>query len=238
MKKVHGRKSQIGRPNRQRFVGRSGTRAIRTYSWCRDVELERLVMVAAETGSRFAREDIEQNPLTWLSTPLKLFGGLTGIECCRSPLGFARAMALHRHSLGLDCQPEVVDLMLKHEQFSCPPITAGILDEPNTKGLTAQDGQKDLYTCSIILEAGGEQRQIFYATVARDAPTVRKRVARQFGYSAESEAEIRLGFDKSHPLACALLSDAVVEMLDLINDEPNGILAEGFTFLIEQRFVL
>ena len=75
--------SARGRPPRTREV-RSVDR------W----HLGRIVMLAAETGARFQRDEIRYDPAAWMAAPRRLFGGCSAIEACREETPFLRAMLL------------------------------------------------------------------------------------------------------------------------------------------------
>lgn len=74
--------------------------------------------------------------------------------------------------------------------------------------------------------------------IARGPDEVRDRLRQRFGPLLEDQAIIRLGFDWSEPLACAMVSEAMAHVLMLAAEEPTSALAEGLDFQVEQRFVV
>src|SRR3546814_19379742 len=72
--------------------------------------------------------------------------------------------------------------------------------------------------------------------IARSASEVRFRIRQRFGPLLEDQAIVRLGFDWSEPLACAMVSQAMAHLLMLAAEDPTSSLAEGLDFHIEQRF--
>jgi hypothetical protein len=78
--------------------------------------------------------------------------------------------------------------------------------------------------------------QIFCAMMATSATDVRKRLRHRYGPLLEDEAQVRLGFDWSEPLAAAMVSEAMAHQLTLAAQFPASSLAEGLDFHVEQRF--
>src|SRR3546814_20722765 len=72
--------------------------------------------------------------------------------------------------------------------------------------------------------------------IARSASEVRFRIRQRFGPLLEDQAIVRLGFDWSEPLACAMVSQAMAPLLMLAAEDPTSSLADGLDFHIEQRF--
>ncbi|HZG09121.1 MAG TPA: 3'-5' exonuclease [Allosphingosinicella sp.] len=69
----------------------------------------RLATVAVDTGARFQRERLDDDPVEWLLSPKELFNGRPPIEACLERRHFLRATLLHGLSLGLDAAPETLD---------------------------------------------------------------------------------------------------------------------------------
>ena len=82
--------------------------------------LIRLALVAAETGARFQREGLDQDPVAWMLAPRELFGGRDGIEAALGLDGCLRAILLHGLSIGLDADPAVVDDLLADDELRQP----------------------------------------------------------------------------------------------------------------------
>jgi hypothetical protein len=96
--------------------------------------------------------------------------------------------------------------------------------------------QLKLYTCTIAALAGNDHFQVFCAITSRSLEEVRQRLISRFGPWLASSATIKLGFDASEPLACALVSDAMAELLTLASEAPSSPLGAGLDFHVEQRF--
>ncbi|WP_306286267.1 hypothetical protein [Sphingomonas sp. Ant20] len=86
--------------------------------------LIRLALVAAETGARFQREGLDQDPVAWMLAPRELFGGRDGIEAALGLDGCLRAILLHGLSIGLDADPATVDDLLDDESGQPSPLMA------------------------------------------------------------------------------------------------------------------
>lgn len=84
--------------------------------------LIRLALVAAETGARFQREGLDQDPVAWMLAPRELFGGRDGIEAALRLDGCLRAILLHGLSIGLDADPAIVDDLLDEELGQPLPV--------------------------------------------------------------------------------------------------------------------
>lgn len=74
--------------------------------------LVRLAIIAAQTGSRFAREAVGYDPVAWLLSPRHAFDGRRAIDACQDRDPFLRATILHSLSLGLDADPVELDCLL------------------------------------------------------------------------------------------------------------------------------
>lgn len=198
----------------------------------------RLVCVAAETGARFVRERIEVDPMHWLLAPHRMFDDQAAIDACSEPEGFRRAIALHGLSLGLDAAPESL-ADIPAQEFLGSLHGLGLPEFPPGVGRGPEwweGAPSSLYSCSISSELDDCHVQIFCAMIARGSVEVRRRLRHRYGPLLESEAKVRLGFDWSEPLACALVSGAMADLLSLAADEPTSSLAEGLDFQVEQRF--
>lgn len=235
--KLEGRGSECSRPHVRATSRRSdipGSRPARLGS----LRENRLAYVAAETGARFVRERIEIEPIDWLHRPCQLFDGESAMIACRHAIGFERAVALHGLGLGLDAAPAIVSgipvaAFLSDHAFSyfgvSPP---GRREEPSRKGR----GVPALYSCIISADLDRGHIHVFGAMIARSASEVRFRIRQRFGPLLEDQAIVRLGFDWSEPLACAMVSQAMAHLLMLVAEDPTSSLAEGLDFQVEQRF--
>ena len=88
----------------------------------RRVALVRIACVAAETGARMQRDGLAEDPVDWMVSPLKLFGGLPPIEACMEKDACSKAILLHGLGLGLDADTEAMDQL--HFEAS-PSLAAG-----------------------------------------------------------------------------------------------------------------
>jgi hypothetical protein len=196
----------------------------------------RVANVAAETGARFARERIDLPPLIWLSTPKQMLGGRTPLDACRTSEGADRILLMHGLSLGLDATPGALDAL----------VARGVLDDENESGWPPYGGSDDdedeelplpaLYTASVVHADERGAIYILAAMVARGVGEVRRRLRFRWGALLEDAAVVRLGFDWSEPLACAMVSDAMADTLTLVAADPTSPIARGLDFQVEQRF--
>ena len=197
----------------------------------------RLLHVAAETGARFVRDRIDLEPLDWLLAGRHLFDGRNAVDACSGVEGFRRAIVLHGLSLGLDASPQAVSRIPAHAFLS--EMAAHL-----TPGLPPRHGEPEdwkseplaLYTSTISAELHDGHVQIFGAMIARTPLDVRRRLRQRYGPLLEDQAVVRLGFDWSEPLACAMVSEAMAHVLKLAAEHPASALANGLDFHVEQRF--
>lgn len=201
-------------------------------SWRRS-DLLRIAATAAETGARFVRERVDVQPMAWLASPKRLLCGRTPLDACRTPEGFRRVAVLHELSLGLDAAPASVakiNLETLGGWYGTPPgiVFASRADD---------DFSSSLYNASIVHEDERGCFQIYAAMIARNASEVRRRLRARLGGLLENEATVRLGFDWSEPLACAMVSSAVADILMQAAEDPTSPIAIGLDFQVEQRFV-
>lgn len=192
--------------------------------------------VAAETGARFVRERIDRCPVAWMFQPSELFRGRSPIEDCNSWQGYGKAMLFHGLSLSFDARSDYLESL---------PAANLILGEgglyrhpPRMEFPAAKRGGNgtSLFTCTISASLGSSEVLIFCAMIANGEEEVRTRLRQRYGSILEDEALVRRGFDWSEPLACAMVSDAMGEMLTLVDDDPTSPIAEGLDFQVEQRF--
>lgn len=200
--------------------------------------MARLLYVAAETGARFVRERINVEPLDWLFSEREVFGGGTAVSSCAAAEGFRRAAVLHGLSFGLDAAPRVLEGIPASEFLSSRAfhhVSCG-LPMPFDTEFSGHQGPLALYTCSIISEVQDECVQIFCGMIARSEGEVRGRLRQRYGPMLEDEAQVRLGFDWSEPLAGTLVSEAMAHVLAVAAADPTSSFASGFDFQVEQRF--
>ena len=93
-----------------------------------------------------------------------------------------------------------------------------------------------LFTATIVHEDHWGKVHVYVAMMARNAEEVRGRLRDRLGSVLEAAAVVRRGFDCSEPMACALVSDAMADMLSLAAEDPLSSIARGLAFQVEQRF--
>jgi hypothetical protein len=82
-------------------------------------QLLRLVFMAAETGGRFERENVRQDPVAWLLAPKALFHDRPAVLACQGQDDFIGGLVLHGLSLGLDAEPWDLDDLVESIDQEC-----------------------------------------------------------------------------------------------------------------------
>lgn len=191
----------------------------------------RLAYLAAETGARFVRERIEQSPLDWLSVPHRIFGGRSGFQAVDDEASFNAGMMIHELSLSSDIDPNILALL------PCNAWTELAVDsERELPNDHTRFGDMALFCSSLCADLERGQVQIFSAMMAVSETVVRARLRHRFGRYLEELAVVRRGFDSSEPLVCALVSDAMADILSHAELDPYGEIAAGLDFEVQQRF--
>lgn len=181
-----------------------------------DRQLARLVVVAVETGGRFAREGRDEDPTEWMYSPLYLFDGTAPVEACVSRKGFIAALVLHGIWPEVDADPIVITEIFE------------------TGGEVGPFRERNLYTAVLEIETPVGVRRAFYATVAADAHEVRTRLLSRVGHTAAEMVEVLDGFDALDGRAQALLPDAMYDYLSHLT-EAVELLPTGFELLVDYR---
>lgn len=83
------------------------------WHWMSDRSLSRLIHVAAETGQRFARDELDGDPVGWMYRPLRLFNGIAPVSACADRRGFATAVMLHSFWPTLDAEAVAIEELLQ-----------------------------------------------------------------------------------------------------------------------------
>lgn len=196
--------------------------------------LQRLAIVACDTGARFAREGIKHDAAAWMLAPRELFGGARPIDACQGRGAFVRATLLHGLSLGLDADPAELDALLEQddEVDALDPI------EEVPSAWPASDGTMRLFTCTVEgrFGSGGRCIQAFCAMVATNEAVVRRRLNLRYGERLGAAANVEEGFDAESELAKSLLSPNMAKMLSAIARDPAGEMGAGLDIQVEQRF--
>ena len=210
-----------------------------------DRRLQRLAIIAAETGARFSRDGVAHDAAAWLLAPRRLFGGRPAITACMERPHFERALLLHGLSLGLDAEPADIDDLLADDVIVDDAETDAIDHEASF--VHSADGRIDLetdatgsgrrlFTATIVDEEAPAHLQAFHAILGSSMDEVSIRLAARMGARVAALARIRPGFDAGDPLVSAMVSDAIADMLHLIAEDPDSPLADGLDLRIEQRF--
>ncbi|MEO1968478.1 MAG: hypothetical protein ABGW87_07170 [Sphingomonadaceae bacterium] len=208
---------------------------------CRDddrVQRIRLVQVASALSSRILRDGLDIEPIEWMVTRKRLLDGLAPIDACVGQEGFRRAFLALEMGLSLDPNPRSLS-GIPAAEFLCPDAQLHLRElpsgwQPNSWPPTTK--QRSLYSAYISSETESGYIQIFCAMIAENVFEVRNRLRRRFGPLIEDCAKVMTGFDASEPIACALVSDAIANVLFLIDADPTSEIAIGFDFVAEQRF--
>jgi len=192
--------------------------------------LVRLALVAAETASRFEREAIPHDPIAWMLFPRALFEGRSAIDACLAREACLRAVLLHGLSMDLDADPVELDALIENdgEEGGDDFDDFDGFDEPG-------DESPRLWTSFLVEERAGGTIHAFDAVVAGDHGEAERRLRARHGAVAQ-EMVIVEGFDPNLPLAEALVSPAVADMLAQVAADPCSPLGRGLSMHIEQRF--
>lgn len=201
-------------------------------------ETARLVHVAAETGARFVRESVDQDPLDWMLTNKNLFDGRAAIDACREEEGFRRAVLLHGLSVGLDAEPQVLAGIPASACLSSK--TQRLLSqEQKAVSVRAVRGGRSglaLYSGSIHAEQPRGYIQIFCAAIVRGSEEFHRRLQLRYGLLLAEQARTQVGFDWSEPLAASMVSQAMAHVLMIAASDPDSDFAEDLDFHVQQRF--
>lgn len=73
------------------------------------VDIVRIACVAVETGARFQRDGLAQDPMDWMLSSSDLFAGLPPIEACRRKDACSLAILVHGLGLATDIAPEALN---------------------------------------------------------------------------------------------------------------------------------
>ena len=188
--------------------------------------LVRLALVAAETGSRFAREAVNIDPVAWMLAPRRLFGNRPAIEACLGREECLRAVLLHGLSIGLDADPVELDALAADD------------GDDETQMIPSEEPEcPQLWTSFLVGRSQEGCVQAFDAVVAGTRREAEARLRARHGAVLSEDIEILKGFDASLPLAEALVSPALADMLAQVAVAPESPLAAGLSVFVQQRFV-
>ena len=190
--------------------------------------LIRIALIAAETATRFAREGAETDPMTWMLAPRRLFDGRAPIDACLDRDACLRAILLHGLSVGMDADPDEIDDLARDDADG---------DDADFM-VDADEGQSSprLFTSFLVGAADAVTVQAFDAVIAGSRSEAEARLRARHGALLADEMEIVEGFDPGRPLAEALVSPALADMLVQVASDPGSPLAEGLSIAVQQRF--
>lgn len=193
--------------------------------------LVRMALVAAETASRFSRENASVDPVAWMMAPRLLFSGLSALDACLDREQCLRAVLLHGLSIGMDADPAFVDSLIDEVDHG-----EDASSEDGDFAVTDPGCGPRLWT-SILVD-GDEFGivQAFDAVVSAERGEAEARLCARHGAASACGLMIREGFDANLPLAEALVSPALADMLEQVAADPSSPLAAGLSVSIKQRF--
>lgn len=199
-----------------------------------DRALMRLASMAAEAGALRAASVEFSSPVAFLLSPLNLLGGLAPIDTFGDREAFLAVMTMLRLELPLACSAYDLNQVFKHR----PSKRHQVSRPACTELASSSSGEVDrhLFTCSVSAEKEGTWCHAFAAIVARDERQFVSLLARRWGSGFADQAMVVRGFDWSEPIANALVSEAVADMLKLVGAAPNSSFAADVQLFIEQSF--
>lgn len=197
--------------------------------------LTRLALVAVETGVRFQREGVDHDPMAWMLTPRRIFGGVVPLEACLERKNCLRAILLHGLSVGLDASPKLIDTLLADDHGASGDD--GWIDGPSGTSFRGMQGGKRnrLYSAHIVVARGGEVLHAFHASIAPSAAVIRERIRARLGSAAATQAIIRVGFDPESPAYADMVPPAILDTLSDASRRSRSSLFEGLDITVEQR---
>lgn len=190
--------------------------------------LIRMALVAAETATRFALDGIEHDPVAWMTAPRRLFDGRGALTACLELEHCVRAVMVHGLRLDLDADPEEIDALCADAEADGGGI--------EVVGMPEDVRPPRLWTSYLIDEESGGSIHAFDAVVAPSRSEAEDRLRARHRSTALEGLELMEGFDPSRPLAEALVSPALADMLEQVAHDPTSPLARGLSVSIEQRF--
>ena len=195
--------------------------------------LLRVALVAAETATRFAREGLESDPMAWMVVPRRLFDGRSAIEGCLGRDECLRAIVLHGLSMGLDADPEAIDALVDEDDDDEGP-DEDVFASSDPDAFPAPPPK--LWTSLLAGQSSSGIIHAFDAVIAADRVEAEARLRGRHGATLADDLQIIEGYDASLPLAEALVSPALSDMLSLVAANPASPLAEGLSVSVRQHF--
>lgn len=81
------------------------------------VDIVRIACVAAETGARFQRDGLAQDPMDWMLSASGLFAGRPPIEACRRKDACSLAILVHGLGLPGDITPAALNSLFVENEL-------------------------------------------------------------------------------------------------------------------------
>lgn len=202
--------------------------------------LLRLVLVAAETATRFAREGLPVDPVAWMLSPRRLFDGRNAIDACLERDECLRAVLLHGLSMGMDADADEMDALIAEEPIEAdgtlpPHLPAAAYEGRGSQGGRSGDRPR-LWTSLFVDRSDLGMVQAFDAVIAPGRAEAEELLRARRGIARSAPVDVSEGFDASQPLVEALLSGAMTDMLEQVARDPASPLAEGLSVSVQQRF--
>ena len=200
--------------------------------------LVRLALVASETASRFAREQVAIDPMVWMLTPRRIFGGRAAIDGCLAREECLRAVVLHGLAMEMDADPAVIDALADDDEDADDIETGDDDGQYGNVASLAECGLRGprLWTSFLVAQNETGSVQAFDALIAVDRREAEERLRARHGARLADDMRIVEGFDPNLPLAEALISPALADMLAQVAADPASPLAEGLSVSVMQRF--
>lgn len=200
--------------------------------------LLRVALVASETASRFAREQVAIDPMDWMLTPRRLFDGRAAIESCLDRDECLRAVVMHGLSMGMDADPAEIDALADDDDMA-GDLEVAAQDAEDLDVVSPDEDERHgprLWTSFLVVQDDRGSVQAFDALIAPDRREAEARLRARHGAVLADGMEVSEGFDPDQPLAEALISPALADMLAQVAADPGSPLAEGLTVSVVQRF--
>lgn len=200
--------------------------------------LLRVALVASETASRFVREQVAIDPMAWMLTPRRIFGGRAAIDGCLAREECLRAVVLHGLSIGMDADPADIDALADDDEDADDLGTGDDDHQHGNVASLAECGLRGprLWTSFLVAQNETGSVQAFDALIAVDRHEAEERLRARHGGRLADDMRIVEGFDPNLPLAEALISPALADMLAQVAADPASPLAEGLSVSVMQRF--
>lgn len=201
--------------------------------------IARVATLAAEVGTRFAREGIDHDPVAWLMSPRRLFRGKTAIVACQNRKDFLRGLLLHGLSVGLDAEPAVLDVLVT----DAAAAGGGGHDPAGRRGVglderEASPARRVLYTALVAETVGEGLHLAFVATVTDSREAFERSLRVRLGVRSAGLAHVREGFVASEPLMEAVVSPWLADFLIRLTLDPSFAATSDLDVCHRQRLAI